>query len=65
MGNKPDWKNAPDWANYVARDADGCWYWFENKPELDRGVYFTHGKIMSIDLVNEFEPICEERPDNA
>jgi uncharacterized iron-regulated membrane protein len=28
----PDWKDAPEWANYRARDADGSWYWFEFEP---------------------------------
>ena len=25
----PRWKDAPDWANYLAQDANGIWYWFE------------------------------------
>lgn len=29
---KPDWKDAPEWANYLAMDADGYWYWYENLP---------------------------------
>lgn len=29
-----DWKNAPEWANYAARDFNGFAHWFENKPEL-------------------------------
>jgi len=29
-----DWKNAPEWANYAARDFNGFAGWFENKPEL-------------------------------
>jgi len=29
-----DWKNAPEWANYAARDFNGFALWFENKPEL-------------------------------
>jgi hypothetical protein len=30
---KPDWSTAPDFARYLAQDADGTWIWFENKPE--------------------------------
>jgi len=29
----PDWDDAPEWANYVAMDVDGNWFWFENEPE--------------------------------
>jgi len=28
----PDWKDAPEWANYVAMDYDRRWYWYENDP---------------------------------
>lgn len=28
----PDWNDAPEWANYVAKDGDGEWYWYENEP---------------------------------
>jgi len=33
---KPDWKYAPDWANWLMQDADGTWWWTERRPpELD------------------------------
>lgn len=28
----PDWSQAPEWANYVAMDADGAWYWYSDEP---------------------------------
>jgi len=31
----PDWNDAPEWANYVAKDDDGEWYWYENEPTPD------------------------------
>lgn len=30
--SKPDWKDAPEWANYLAMDNDCEWYWFESEP---------------------------------
>lgn len=30
-----DWSKAPYWANYVAMDACGTWYFYENEPVLD------------------------------
>lgn len=35
MSNKPSWDNAPEWANYLAKDFNGIWYWFQHKPEYD------------------------------
>ena len=26
----PGWKDAPYWANWLAQDGDGTWYWFEH-----------------------------------
>lgn len=26
----PRWKDAPDWANWLAQDGDGSWYWYEH-----------------------------------
>ena len=33
--NKPNWKDAPEWAKWLARDKDGKWFWYETKPEPD------------------------------
>lgn len=30
----PAWETAPSWANWLAMDADGGWYWFEYEPEF-------------------------------
>lgn len=30
--SKPDWKDAPQRANYLSQDLDGTWYWFEIEP---------------------------------
>lgn len=29
---KPDWKDAPDWAMWLAQDTNGDWYWYEIEP---------------------------------
>lgn len=31
---KPEWRHAPQWANYVAMDGNGEWFWFENEPKV-------------------------------
>lgn len=32
---KPQWKDAPEWAKWLAMDKNGQWYWYEGprKPE--------------------------------
>lgn len=47
---KPDWKDAPEWAQYLAQDGDGDWWWYEQqpywRPERDRWGC-TGGRNMS------------------
>lgn len=31
---KPDWKDAPEWAQWLALDASGVWYWYEQAPTI-------------------------------
>jgi hypothetical protein len=48
---KPDWKDAPDWANYLAQDFDGEWHWFEERPYYDYSGDFwvrTSGDYMEV-----------------
>lgn len=36
---KPDWKDAPEWAQWLARDDDGDYWWFESKPSTGRSIW--------------------------
>ncbi len=29
---KPSWDDAPSWAQWLAVDEDGAWYWYEDEP---------------------------------
>jgi len=40
---KPDWNDAPEWANYVAMDADGEWFWFAHKPTPHTHMWGPNG----------------------
>lgn len=31
---KPPWKDAPEWAQWLAQNADGDWYWYADKPRI-------------------------------
>ena len=41
--NKPSWDDAPEWANYLAMDSDGEWYWFEKEPLIHDCVWMPSG----------------------
>lgn len=43
---KPSWDDAPKWANWLAMDGDGMWFWFECKPEFEpaAGIYGDYWK---------------------
>ena len=36
---KPDWKDAPEWADHLAQDLHGQWHWFRGEPKPD-GQYW-------------------------
>jgi hypothetical protein len=40
---KPDWATAPDWAQWVAQDDDGSWWWFQTEPENVDGLWVADG----------------------
>lgn len=33
QNGKPSWDDAPEWANWLAQDEIGDWFWYERKPE--------------------------------
>ena len=61
---KPDWNEAPDWAEFLAQDNDGSWYWFEEQPVLNRAGKKWVTRVGRIGFIEqcEFTPICEPRP---
>lgn len=59
---KPDWKDSPEWANWVAMDDDGEWYWHEKDPILDMGSFNSKGRWEYCDANDIFEPEKEPRP---
>lgn len=55
---KPDWKDAPEWAQWLAMDGSGLWCLFECRPTLELGVWTMGGKHSFAN----FEPSVEARP---
>ena len=59
---KPNWNNAPEWANWVAQNRDGSWHWFEKEPEPYLGLWVSTGKRENI-LELGWEKILRKKPD--
>lgn len=61
---KPDWKDAPEWAMWLAQDCNGDWYWFEEKPHAigygDAFEWYANGTRCAYAGNSEREP--EARP---
>lgn len=62
---KIDWEAAPDWAKYVAMDADGEWYFYEKKPELHSCSWNTNRRYEYITTeADNWDKSLQERPEN-
>jgi hypothetical protein len=60
--NKPDWKDAPEWAEWLAQNWNGQWYFHQYKPESsDAGVWHSTG-LMSFQPQEGWENSLEKRP---
>lgn len=58
---KPDWKDAPQEADYVAMDASGEWYLYVGKPKL--GNHCWIGKdCYQVNTIEGWKDSLEKRP---
>jgi len=59
---KPDWRDAPEWAYYLAQDSDSSWYWYTDKPESADGcwvgVWFQRAEVPN----TSWDKSLERRP---
>lgn len=61
---KPDWKDAPEWANYVAMDDNSRWWWYEKEPFWRCGEWDEYtGKVEPCGAKLDGSITLEERPD--
>lgn len=59
---KPDWKDAPEWANYMARDADGEWRVFEIQPSIDEARKIWTPNQGRHEVLKHWQDSMERRP---
>ena len=62
---KPEWDEAPDWANWLTMQENGVWRWHKCQPTKDTGGV---GGISLYDFFEEHYPECsivfiEKRPE--
>ena len=55
---KPDWKDAPEWAKWLARDNDGWWNWYSGEPEFE-------GDIWALGNEADLFEIAADEPDES
>lgn len=59
---KPDWKDAPEWAQWLAMDDDGSWYWHETKPYIELGYWYSDEAMAEIVSPINWTESLEGRP---
>jgi len=67
---KPDWKDAPEWAQWLAMDGDGTWCWHEQQPTPNRIAFYWEaprgaGKAWAGEEHNDWESRIEPKPTPA
>ena len=65
---KPNWKDAPAWAMWLAQDKSGDWYFYATEPEKRRTYWrtATHGNrsLACFGEANQdWENTLEKRPE--
>ena len=59
---KPLWKDAPDWANFLAQDLNGIWYWYEYQPTSEAlNTWYSKGRYQAVNVTN-WRDSLQERP---
>jgi hypothetical protein len=59
---KPSWNDCPEWANYLAKDASGMWFWHEEKPYISGQEWVSEGDVAYAGSGISWENSFKERP---
>ena len=61
--SKPDWKDAPEWAQWLAMDINGDWWWYEGQPGAGDFVWDAPGRMARAhDCEEDWKSSAEQRP---
>jgi hypothetical protein len=65
---QPNWDDAPEWANWLAQDSSGAWYWHESRlqPYLDgehrQNIKTENRRFEKASQSEEWEKSLQQRP---
>ncbi len=62
---KPSWDDAPSWANWLAMDENGEWFWYELQPKKSyaRGFWASAGRSKAASQkAKDWDETLEQRP---
>ena len=64
---KDVWENAPEWANWLAMDGDGVWWWYECEPCLTHDSEWEYDIYVAVNgrfekLESSYTPTLQQRP---
>jgi|GEM_PF-1869872 len=65
LQNKPSWRGAPEWAEWLAQDDDCVWYWHRNKPNGGEKRWVSYGEsgvAQRGELLGDWRDTLENRP---
>lgn len=60
--SKPDWKDAPEWAEWVAMDDTGEWWWYEERPHSGASEWLAYGRKQKCEGYAAWNDTLERRP---
>jgi len=72
--NKPNWKDAPDWANWLAQDENCLWCWFGKRPQPNINYQKWQPSLSIFDYENitpkimsnpDWQQTLEKRPESV
>jgi Lar family restriction alleviation protein len=61
--NKPSWDDAPEWAQWLAQDENGYWYWHKECPTAGTQLWASGSTIYKHAAVfSDWKDSLEQRP---
>lgn len=65
LQNKPSWKDAPEWAGWMAQDSYGGWWFYRNEPTLTSQVWSGVDRYFSKSggVIGDWRDTLEMRPE--
>tara|TARA_R110000787_G_C13443394_1_gene446725 strand:- start:4815 stop:5063 length:249 start_codon:yes stop_codon:yes gene_type:complete len=60
---KPEWDDAPEWANWLACGPEGLWYWYQDEPRIDEALFDwdgEHGSVFEMHFPQDHPQLCED-----